>query len=93
MPLSSTSTAPSFVVVAVLTTASRSAVRRRGRGRADGCAPGDTVAFDDDPHAASAITAVAPTTSGAILRFFNAFIVFIVLVPIAREARPGFVSN
>jgi len=57
---------------------------------ADGCAPGETVAFDDDPHAASAITAAAPTANVANLRFFNAFIVFIILVPITREARPGF---
>ncbi len=35
---------------------------------ADGCAPGETVAFADDPHAARATTAQHPTTNGAARR-------------------------
>jgi hypothetical protein len=64
--LSSTSTEPSFAVIATSTTAVPvpPLVVPGAAVVADGCAPGLTVAFaPDDPHAASARTAAAPTAS------------------------------
>ena len=67
-PSASTSTDPCAAVIAAFTTGFAA---RAGAGATvvlgvcDGWAPGDTVAFDDEPHAASATTAARPVTTTA----------------------------
>jgi chromate reductase, NAD(P)H dehydrogenase (quinone) len=96
MPLPSTRTAPSFAVVPVFTTGVALPATVVAELEFAGCAPGETVAFADDPHAASASTAAAPTTIGAIRRFINVFVlifVVIVIVLLPFVGKPGVASS